>query len=232
MEDSKIKHKNKKKTILIAVTILGILIIIASIFNYAASAEASEGYIPTTARIINIDEYNIGGKDSYRVLIRYNVDGESYDKNLNYYDSNLKIGQDVKIAYHKDSKTDVQYLDKDRTTSVALIILGSAITVIGITSLVGISNRNRKYSRGIILIEGKVTEIFKDVTQVIDGENPLIVKATVKNPKTDVLVEVSSKQLTREQVGDISRGDKINVLLDLSNNTGLIDLTMQDNITE
>ena len=195
--------QKNKKTLAIAIMVVGILITTASLFSYASSVEAKEGYIPTTARIIDIEEYNISGEDTYRVLIRYKVGKEIYDRTIDYYDSSLKVGQEIKIAYHKNSILDVEYMDKNRTYAIVIIIIGSIMISVGLSQIIKIHNKNRKFNRGVILVEGKITEIIKDV---------------------------KSAQLTRVQVGNFRRGDKINILIDLDSNRCLIDMSLQDSL--
>lgn len=208
------RKRISKRVLDIGILVVGLLVMIASIISYSASVEVSEDYVPTKATIIDIEQHNLNGKDTHKVLIRYNIDGDVYSRTLDYYDSSLSVGDEINIAYNKDTWLDIIYIDKYRESSVVFIVIGAVLTTLGITEIVRASQRNKKYKRGRVLKLGTITEITKDVSS---KTNEYIIVATVKNPRTEMLMEIRDS-LSEEQAKAFNRGDSIDIMIDLDEN--------------
>ena len=201
----------KKKLMNVVLMLIGLCVVIGSILNYSASVEVEDGYIQAKAQILDIEKYDLNKREEHRVLIRYSVDNEVYSRTLDYYDSSLQVGDEINIAYNEDSILDIVYVDRYKTNSIALIVLGTIVGSIGLTGFIKGIHRNSKYSRGKAIVLGDIIEITQDVAS---SNEQYIVVVSLRNPKTGMMIEIQNS-LTADTASKFSCGDVVEVVINL-----------------
>ncbi len=118
-------------------------IIFVNLSNSISESEAAkkETFLPTEATIVNMVRVkdSIGGAytdHDWHVYIEFDIDGRTYNTELNYYNSDLYNGQKVNILYNPDNPEEIVYEKNSEIVSSSFTAIGIGIVVFGIFTLV------------------------------------------------------------------------------------------------
>ena len=120
----------------IQILIFALVLGIAATAGGAYMLHKQSIYTKTTATITKITEtYNAADNNyDHDVYVSYEVDGKSYNEELNYYEGGYKEGQEVTIAYNPDNPAEITTGEKG--FGIYLVIIGPIILVGGLIKII------------------------------------------------------------------------------------------------
>ena len=92
--------------------IIGVALLIASMAVTAANDDFIDRAIAGYATISDMSETRMMS-DEPKVMVKYEVEGESYERPLNYYEPTMAVGDNVTILYDPEMPERIQSTDAD-----------------------------------------------------------------------------------------------------------------------
>ncbi len=214
----KIKSASSVTTILgLVFSFAGIILIIIGIAIFAGDKKFEATAEKTDAIITDINTYysRSGGKRKrhHDVYIKYEVDGQQYERELNYYRSSMYTGQTIEIMYNPEKPGEIR---AGNSLVMLLIIcgMGAVFTAVGVPFLVssikGGSKKRLKTSGE--RVSGTITNVITLTNIRINGRNPYKAECEVVDYLTGEKYLYSSNQV----IDDISYmvGSTVDVYVD------------------
>lgn len=120
---------------------LGLILIVFSIFFFI-TADHNKNYVATDGIVSRVelveDEHtDVDGNHveaTYRVFVKYTVDGEEYDEELGEL-SGIKVGDKIKITYNPENPREISQ-PIGMILPIILLLAGIAALVSGIISII------------------------------------------------------------------------------------------------
>ncbi len=199
----------------------GILLVIASIMTYAGDKQFEANADKTMATITEIDTYRTrsNGKTRTRhnVFVEYEVDGKTYNRELNYYTSSMYEGKEIEVMYNPDNPADI----RGGGTGIAMVILcimGLIFGAIGgglFFTNVAAGGKRKKLMENGDRVTGTITNVITVMNVRINGRHPFKAEIEVIDPYTGEKYLYSSKQV----MNDINYmiGSTVDVYVDRNN---------------
>lgn len=154
------------------------LIIVGNVFNY-------ENKESTVGIITEISTYRGNNDDrNYRVYVSYNVDGRTYESELNGYSSSFYEGKEIEIYYDKDNPNKIGMKSLDLLFLI-LPGIGLIFLVIGGTGiLIKINRRNleKRLKENGELIYADYVETIINTSYRVNGRYPYKIICEWTNP--------------------------------------------------
>ncbi|MBR1751180.1 MAG: DUF3592 domain-containing protein [Ruminococcus sp.] len=120
-------------------SIIGIVVIIASIVFLVVSYVTTQDYVEITAKVISM-EYDPsattdddGVTQDYDVTFEYEVDGKTYTATYDCNESDYSIGDEVKLNYDPDKPQDTSL---GKMSLPVLIGISAAALVVGVIVII------------------------------------------------------------------------------------------------
>lgn len=189
------RSENKFKKNIIGIVFFTVVMLVIGIFtliknigmiNNSQKKESNhDTYAIATISKIDYDKDGPYGK----VYIEYNVDGKTYSGKLNYYSSNMKIGQEIKIKYDKEnpSKFYSNPFGSNGISPILFILPFISLLIIAVITGVIVF---------IVIKMNKKNNFSYNTTNVIyNSNNPL------KNTGVRVVATINDVKLSDEYVG-------------------------------
>lgn len=209
--------KERKVFLILAAIFLGIgtiflaVAISITIFSYGFFQDAlsTEGVISDIVR-----DSSSHDKQDHDVYITYNIDGQEYESEINYYSSSMEIGQKITVYYIEDNKTDIRI--KEYLLPIIFGSIGAVFFIIGFVFLL-LSHKRRQSILWLkehgIRINARITGVSLLHNISVNNRHPYVVNCqyvdevnkAVYNFRSDYLWYNPSEQL---------QGDEITVLVD------------------
>ncbi len=197
--------------------LVGILLIIVSVFTYVGNKQFESNAEKIMATITDIDTYrtrsNGKTKTRHNVYIEYEVDGKVYNRELNYYTSSMYEGKEIEVMYNPNNPADVRAYE-----NIAFIILAFMGLVFGAVgggmffANVAAGGKRKKLMENGEPVTGTITDIITVTNVRINGRHPFKAEVEVIDPYTSEKYLYSSKQV----INDISYmvGSTVDVYVD------------------
>ena len=154
------------------------LIIVGNVFNY-------ENKESTVGIITEISTYRGNNDDrNYRVYVSYNVDGRTYESELNGYSSSFYEGKEIEIYYDKDNPNKIGMKSLDLLFLI-LPGIGLIFLVIGGTGIfIKINRRNlgKRLKENGELIYADYVETIINTSYSVNGRYPYKIICEWTNP--------------------------------------------------
>ncbi|MBQ7981299.1 MAG: DUF3592 domain-containing protein [Oscillospiraceae bacterium] len=199
--------------------LVGILLIIVSVVTYVGNKQFAANAETTMATITDIDTYrtrsNGKTKTRHNVYIKYEVDGKTYNRELNYYTSSMYEGKEIEVMYNPDNPADARA--EDSFASIILVFMGLIFGGIGgglfFTNVIAGGKRRKLMANGE-RVTGTITDIITVTNVRINGRHPYKAECEVVDYLTGEKYLYSSKQV----INDISYmiGSTVDVYVDPS----------------
>jgi len=148
-----------EKVIMTVFILIGLIFIISGVLIFKASENFKKNGIETTAVITDIVRYN----DESSVYIKYIVNDKEYNQKLNYYTSNMHIGQTLKIYYDSDNPNRIQSTGGTVVLVAVFGGIGGVFFLIGIIVL-GVNVRRKKLNKRLVENGRK---IYADLYEIV-----------------------------------------------------------------
>ena len=147
------RNTNGKSTIILFVVfgiffIAGIAVMIGGYKLWQQSEHSVQNGDETIAEITDIQKVrkSTSGRKreyTYHVYVKYSYNGQFYEGELRYYNSNMEIGDEVTIYVNPDNPTDIIEEDVPMFVLVIMEMIGGIFTIIGLVGL--ITGMNKKF---------------------------------------------------------------------------------------
>ena len=149
-----------------------------SIFNFRMGIKNPRETYATITRIDNEDVY-----------IKYDVNGEEYERKANFYSSDMEEGEEIKIIYEKDNPKKFNIKIQDYFDShgnffnmkyIFYIVPGIFILIGTILLLLAIfsGNRNKKLLNTGLMLMAKIQSVEYNPFVNINGRHPYVIRAS------------------------------------------------------
>lgn len=113
--------------------VIGLICIGVCVLLFTTRPDASDR-VPVTATITDIDSHWHGDDREYDVYVRYEAEGQEYERELNYYSSGMRVGQKIEIYYIKGNPLRIGTKQGDALGVVIPGILGLVFAAVGGTT--------------------------------------------------------------------------------------------------
>lgn len=208
--------------------LVGVIVILVSVFISISDAKFREGAESTMAVItdIEVDRYRRNGEThtDHDVYVEYEVDGKTYETLLNYYDSSMFVGQEIEVFYHPEAPGDVRA--ESFFAPVFLVLFGLVFGIIGGAFVVSNARKIAKHKQLLETgerVTGTITNIDVVTTIEINGCHPYKAVVEVDDYMTGEKYLYSSEQVMDDiyyLVGSsvdvyVDRNDKSKYYVDL-----------------
>lgn len=197
--------------------LVGVLLVIVSTVIFVGNKQFEANSEKTMAVITEIDTYRTrsNGETETRhdVFIEYEVDGKTYNRELNNYSSSMYEGKEIEVMYNPDNPADARA--DDGFAWVILAIMGLVFGVIGgglfFTSVIAGGKRKKLMANGE-RVTGTITDVITVTNVRINGRHPYKAEVEVIDHLTGEKYLYSSKQV----INDISYmiGSTVDVYVD------------------
>lgn len=122
------------KLICYILLIVGIGIVVGGIYGLTNVKRIDKEYIPTVAKIENIQKYTKRSSSRrvsthYDVVVTYMVAGKQYRENLKSYSSTMKIGANIELKYNPENPSDIRSVEIEHTIFVVMIFVGVTLLI-------------------------------------------------------------------------------------------------------
>lgn len=170
----------------IVFTVIGFLLMGIGCGIHIGSKQFFDNAIATQATITDISSHkDSDGERSYSAFVDYQTEEkEVTDKKINYYSSNMSIGDTITVYYKASNPEKIRLKQGSFVATCILCSLGAVFTFIGILFLIVPGKRHKK--RQNLLRNGRV--IFADVTGVninygirINGQSPYFIECSYRD---------------------------------------------------
>lgn len=159
---------------------IGALFVVVGIFAYKVGNDFKKTAVSTKAEIMNIQSYD----DSHNVLVEFDVDGQTYTGQLNYYDNSMYVGKEVTVYYNPDNPNDFRGADYVWGYLI-FVLVGSIFFIIGmifvIVTVVKGGKRKKIISYNYV-VTADIIGIREDNSVSYNGISPYVMEASSMNP--------------------------------------------------
>lgn len=210
------KVVNYFKTAGVMCIIACILCFIGGIYVTINQKNFMENAETTMATITNIEKYKTRKgnetKTHYKVEVEYEVDGQRYNTNLNYYIATMREGGQVEIAYDVNNPSNVQ--DKNNIVGIILCIIGLCMAAIGVPLYIKYFNvaKYRRLKKSGVCKQGYITDVKYVKDFGVNGKYPYQAECGLLGEETE------SKEIYKSEsvMTDITalRGENVNIYID------------------
>ncbi len=197
--------------------LVGVLLVIVSIITFVGNKQFEANAETVMATITEIDTYRTrsNGKNKTRhdVFIEYEVDGKTYNRELNYYTSSMYEGKEIEVMYNPDNPADARA--DENIASIILVFMGLIFGSVGgglfFANVFAGSKRKKLMANGD-RVTGTITDIITVTNVRINGRHPYKAECEVIDYLTGEKYLYSSKQV----INDISYmvGSTVDVYVD------------------
>lgn len=120
-----------KKIVPIAVSAIGLCVMIGGICFFLYMNKMEKEYKPVMAKIENIEKHterrNGKTRTNHEVTVSYQVDGKKYRRELSEYSSSMEIGGDVNLMYNPADPSEVHSTEIGKVISIVMIAAGAFV---------------------------------------------------------------------------------------------------------
>ena len=168
--------------------------------------------------LIETDTHRSNGKTrtDHDVWVKYEADGETFERILGYYNSGMHEGDIIEICYDPNNPTVVQ--TDSKILELIFILIGGVFAILGAVFLiVNTVSRNRQK----MLIEtgdrvvGVITDVVRNNNVRINGYHPYKAECEVVDPFSGEKYLYSSENVTIDISGLVGR--EVTVYVDRNN---------------
>ncbi len=186
-------HKTEK-LIAIIFAIVGIVLIMVSLGLYMLTTYKNNE--ATKAVITKIETYGRGDDQSHIVTVTYQVDGKTYETNLNSWSSDWYESKEIEVYYDVNNPYKVQAKEMMYLGPLITGILGTEFTLFSVAYLIFTSNkRNIKLKENGMLVNAKYIKTEINNNYSVNGANPYNVYCSAINPETGEECVYKSKNI-------------------------------------
>jgi len=193
-----------------------VLAVIGSIIyiNHNKFLETAE---TTYAEITDIDEeayYRKGRrKTRHHVWVEYEVDGSTYNRKLDSYNSSMYVGSDIEIYYDPENPSDIW--TGSRVGEIIMFFMGGGFMILGGVFLLIVVFQKRKINnlkKNGEPLTGTIINVTRNMAVRINGRHPFKAEVELKNPFDGETYLYSSENIN----ADISQfiGSQVTVYVD------------------
>lgn len=185
--------------------LIGLFMLGGGVMSHIAFTNFEKSAKETEAVITNIDtsrRHSQGEtKTEHTVYVSYEVDGQQYHEQLNYYTSSMRVGQRIKLLYNPDDPNDIT--TGNNILTYVLCTIGGVFTLIGAFFLFGFFRSRAKmkklYNTGRHII-GTVTDVKPQLHVTVNGRHPLYVECAAEDPATGETMLFASKGINNDRL--------------------------------
>lgn len=165
--------------------IVGIIFVALGFFIWNDTKNFMKNAIKTEATITRINErYHGDGDSDYDVYVSYFVDGNSYNEELNTYNSSMREGKKITIYYNPDNPKEIMSSDSSIIVIIFLIIGGVFVLIPLIWFIINLKNKKKR--KRIIgygcLIDANIVSVIQNTRVRVNGVSPFVIKASAVGP--------------------------------------------------
>lgn len=202
--------------------IVGAIFIVAGLNIFISSIEFKKVAVEGTAIITNIQEYRDSDGDiSYKVFVKYTVDGTEYNKQLNVYSIDMTVGKEIVIYYNPASPTVIQTSGQD---SIGLIFAGIGLLTFVIGSIMMIIKIKRITNKKRLLTNGKrvdatIEEVVYNTAYSVNHRSPYFITCKLIDSVTGETYLIKSENIwyNPQSVIDERKITTLPVYIDINN---------------
>ncbi|MBQ8175451.1 MAG: DUF3592 domain-containing protein [Oscillospiraceae bacterium] len=197
--------------------LVGVLLVIVSIITFVGNKQFEANAETVMATITEIDTYrtrsNGKTKTHHNVFIEYEIDGKTYNRELNYYTASMYEGKEIEVMYNPDNPADARA--NDDFAWIILVFMGLIFGTLGgglfFTNVIAGGKRKKLMENGD-RVTGTITDVITVTNVKINGRHPYKAEIEVIDPYTSEKYLYSSKQV----IDDISYmvGSTVDVYVD------------------
>lgn len=192
------KANNSLNIIWIVFLILGIVFVGIAVMIHINDSNFKKNAMKTEATIIDIREYtDYDDEIEHDVFIEYRVQGNVYNKELDYYSSSMRIGGSVTIYY--DPKNPNDFVSEGASIGIiACSIIGAIFAIIG-SVLVGSSilkkSKKNKVLKYNTIIQANINSFDLNTSLVVNGRHPYVLRASAISPYDGLIYNFESDSI-------------------------------------
>lgn len=138
-----------------------------SFVEFKKTAHTTTGYI-SSIKVYYSKDY----KEEHSVFVEYTVDGQVYEKELNYYDSSMYEGQSMEIYYNPEHPGDSRIEEGHFGIFHIVGILFSVLGMIFISYCIIHRIKIYRILKHGICVKGTIIDIIPDTNVIIWGKYP------------------------------------------------------------
>lgn len=191
-------NSKKNKKLFIIMLVLGIIFLIVGLYNLISYESYYKKGDKVEARVVNVLTYPDSNDDLFEkelehykallqeykskgiikentnvaIIIMFDYNNKSYEKELGYFSNDLHIGQLVTIYIKDSNPNDFMYGGKNKFSIYASLIIGGTLSLIALISIIMISHNER--ANRLLLKEGykvKAKVLYCDANEKIEKFN-------------------------------------------------------------
>lgn len=112
--------------------LMGIIFIIVTVVVSTTGKKSIENYLPVQATIKEIRYVG----DNHKPYVEYEVDGQTYHSELNFYSSSMYEGQKIEILYNPDMPSQTASEDAFKIIGFVFGLIGGIFLIAGIIPII------------------------------------------------------------------------------------------------
>lgn len=212
--------KNYISNIIFGVFLLvGIGMIVGSIFLFKDFSEFKETAEEVSARILKIESYYDSDDDlHHRVYVTYTYEGVVYDGiTLNFYSSDMFQGKEITLLCNPDFPTDVRGASALDPIGMILLFMGIIFALVGgIPQVFSIKKhlQNKRLMQEGKVLHAVVENVDFNPNVTVNGKCPYVIYCNYQDEYKNVLYRFKSDDLWTDPSPVFPPGSYIDVLVD------------------
>jgi len=165
-------------------TIVGAIFLIVGPIIFANEMSFKNKGIESIAIITDIETYHSTDDTYYKVYVQYIANDRTYNNTLDYWDSTMSVGKEVKIYYNPDNPNEI-VANNSSYLLLLLPLIGGVSFILG-TSMI-IVNIKRKRRKSKLLengdyINAEIEEVIYDTSYSVNRISPHVIVCKWENP--------------------------------------------------
>lgn len=130
-----VKEERILKIIRLVVLAIGVGLLIGSYFAKTHHEKRIAEYRPVTVQIESIEERHVrrDGKNKvdHDVTVTYQIDGQNFREELNFYSSTMNVGDRLPFLYNPENPHETYYPELGKVLHIILFGVGILLVVMG-----------------------------------------------------------------------------------------------------
>ena len=157
----------------VAFSLIGIIVLAVSVFICLRTIYTIENGIEIEAEITGVSSRD-GRRQSF--VVKYTVDGQTYQENLGFYSAFSGVGDKIEIRYDKDNVTDISVAELEFLAFGIMCATGSLLLIVGVILFVILLNRallKHRLKRNGRRTDARIVSAEYNRLVEINGSNPV-----------------------------------------------------------
>lgn len=166
----------------IGFTLFGGLFFIIGIIAVKSSIDFKKNALEETAIVYDIQNYvDDDGDVNHTAYVKYFVEDKEYNEAINYYNSSMKVGNEIKIYYDPNFPTQIQ-VEGSSTFLFIFPCMGLIFFLVGILMIINkikkITGKNELMKNGIQL-DAIIEDVILNTSYSVNNRNPYVINCKV-----------------------------------------------------